>query len=172
MMCSKCGAQIQEGAKFCGACGTPLIVLTSSAVQIEEGVSTATIPERSARPRLWQNRTTAFLVAAVVVFGFTLLIVLTTRNRRTLMLPELESLFRQSRSCPLIKEWVVDFAGGGRPYLLELRHCSSAQMSKFNCRSTSKSINGLAGRDPSSKLTITETTITLLYLENLCLELS
>jgi len=131
MMCSKCGAQIQEGAKFCGACGTPLIVLTSSAVQIEEGVSTATIPERSARPRLWQNRTTAFLVAAVVVFGFTLLIVLTTRNRRTLMLPELESLFRQSRSCPLIKEWVVDFAGGGRPYLLELRHCSSAQMSKF-----------------------------------------
>ena len=32
MHCKKCGAEINDGAKFCGVCGTPTVAAAASAV--------------------------------------------------------------------------------------------------------------------------------------------
>jgi hypothetical protein len=43
-----------------------------------------------------------------------------------------EHVIQQSRSCPLTREWSVDFAGNGSPYRVEQRHCTNQQLSAFD----------------------------------------
>lgn len=95
------------------------------------------------------SRTTIALVAVILLLlGAIVFLVFEQRGTKpgASVAENRESLFRQSRSCALTRQWTVDFAGNGSPYHLEEHRCTAAELSKFElAKSLDLSANSVYG---------------------------
>ena len=140
--CFSCGAALADRAAFCSTCGTPVESDLTPIKRDNHSAAVSAAIEGDGRLRFRLGLAAAAL--GVLLLG--IVVVFANRNStpdgrpaavsfidgRAFTDPVKRNLFQHSRSCPLTREWSVDFAGNGSPYHVEWRHCNAQQLSGFD----------------------------------------